>query len=378
VLWAGALGFMREVVGEVLRGSALRVSAVVWTFGYTLVSLTAMAEGRSGFLSMMAASLPLWVLGLILSTLLSLAFDRLHDQPPVTRWIAAGAAGVAAGAVQTAADLAWLRLLALTVVPDWRWALSLAPGRVFIVFMLYGWSMLMLLGLAWAGRSGDAARRNEARAAMFEAASARAELAALRLQLNPHFLFNTLNSIESLVVSGRKAQAEEMIGRLADFLRSSLSSDPSALIALDQELATVRAYLHIEEARFGDRLAVSLDVDPALANLAVPNFLLQPLVENAMKHGASGPDGRLRLSITARTSGDEAIVSIENSAGETAEAARMTRTGGGQLGLANTRHRLQRLYGGRAGFATGRIPGGFRAELRLPLVVSPQDGTQAA
>ena len=244
---------MRGLLREAMQGTALRVSMVVWTFGYLLVSITAASQNRSEFVEMLVASTPLWLLGLAQSTLLGVVFERLFSLSLIQRWALAVSAALLAGLVQTAADLFWLRLLASVLRPEWVWAFSLDPQRVMIVFMLYTWSMLMLLGLNWAARSGDIAKLNEARAAAFEAAATRAEIAALRWQLNPHFLFNTLNGIASLVVRGQQERAEDMIERLAQFLRSSLASNPTDLVPLEQEMATIRAYLHIEEARFEDR-----------------------------------------------------------------------------------------------------------------------------
>ncbi len=355
---------MQSRVREALEGTALRVALVVWLFGYVLVALSAAVQGRAHFIDMLAASIPLGLLGITQSTLLGHFFERLHDRSNLMRWTLAGAAGMAAGVLQTAADLLWLRALALTVRPGWHWAFSLDAQRILIVFMLYGWSIFMVLGLVWAARSGDIARMNEARALAFEAAATRAEIAALRLQLNPHFLFNTLNGIASLVVRGKQEQAEEMIGRLADFLRSSLSANPAELIPLEQELATVRAYLRIEEARFGEHLRVSYHAEPEVRSLAVPNFLLQPLIENAIKHGGIGSRGTLQLNIAAHSLGEQAILTVEN---RRIGAPTVPAQPGTGLGLENTRHRLERHFGETAALVTSTVEGGFRVDITLPL-----------
>lgn len=229
---------------RLLRSPRLRLAAVVWFFGYLLVELAAVTDGRSVPGQMFVANLPLLALGVGLSVALAALLHRLAESPAILRWLALAVAGLVAGLIQTLADDLWLRTVALTVLPEWReWAVRFQPQRLFIVALLYLWTMYLNIALAWAAWSSDQVRLNEARAAAFEAAASRAEAAALRLQLNPHFLFNTLNGIASLVVRNRQAEAEEMIGRLADFLRASLASDPNALVPLAQELDTVSAYL---------------------------------------------------------------------------------------------------------------------------------------
>jgi hypothetical protein len=360
---------MRGLLREAMQGTALRVSMVVWTFGYLLVSITAASQNRSEFVEMLVASTPLWLLGLAQSTLLGVVFERLFSLSLIQRWALAVSAALLAGLVQTAADLFWLRLLASVLRPEWVWAFSLDPQRVMIVFMLYTWSMLMLLGLNWAARSGDIAKLNEARAAAFEAAATRAEIAALRWQLNPHFLFNTLNGIASLVVRGQQERAEDMIERLAQFLRSSLASNPTDLVPLEQEMATIRAYLHIEEARFEDRLHVVWAITPGVESLAVPNFLLQPLVENAIKHGGADGRGMTQIRISAMLHEDCAILSVESQNDRTVDRHTTSRMPSIGVGLTNTRHRLDLHFGDEARLEARATADGFRVDLRLPRVM---------
>ncbi|WP_066798828.1 sensor histidine kinase [Sphingomonas soli] len=356
-----------------MRGTALRLCAVVWVFGYILVELGAQVQGRTPYGVMFLAYLPLLALGIVQSVGLGLLLDHLESRPGWQRWGLMAIAGLVAGAVQTLADAAWLRMLARMLLPSLQaWALDFQPQRLLLVLILYTWTMFLSVALLWASRSADSARMNAARASAFEAAASRAEAAALRLQLNPHFLFNTLNGIASLVVRGRHDQAEEMIGRLADFLRSSLSSNPSALVPLDQELATIRAYLTIEEARFGERLQVDYAIDPELRRLEVPNFILQPLVENAIKHGAAQVRGAVTISIAARRGEGGALLSVVNRSGHRGGAPLSSeqpveaevRRG---IGLTNTRLRLAGEYGQRAWLECRPLADGYRAEIGLPL-----------
>ena len=353
---------------------SFRLCLVVWSFGYILVDLSAMAQGRSAPGVMFLTNLPLLALGVALSLGLSQLMRRTAAQHALVRWAVLALAIVAAGVVQTAVDHYWLSALALTVLPSWKtWALNADPRSLSIVYMLYTWTLALSAALIWSVRANDAAKLNEARAAAFESAALRAEAAALRLQLNPHFLFNTLNGIASLVVGGRKQQAEEMIGRLADFLRSSLAADPTALIPLSQELTTVRSYLHIEEARFGDRMQVLYALEGDTMNVSVPNFLLQPLIENAVKYGVSKARKGAIIEVSAAMRDGYLVLAVENREFGAESRVDPGEQGGPRpsygLGLANTRRRLKSLYGDRAWVATHTLPRGYYCEVGLPAAV---------
>ena len=230
--------------------------------------------------------------------------------------------------------------------------------------------MSLALTLIWASgliarAEADAARAEqaEAEAARAEAASARAEAAALRLQLNPHFLFNTLNSISSLVTLDRREQAETMIQSLGEFLRASLHADPMADVSLAEEIETVDAYLAIESVRFGDRLTIEVEVAPGLSEAQVPNFILQPLVENAIKHGVAAARGPAALTVSATETADVLVLAVVNTREPGSEVGKTAGTG---IGLANIRQRLAIRYNGRASLETGPVTNGWRAEIRLP------------
>lgn len=351
---------------------ALRLSAIVWLFGYILVELGAMAQGRSDYGEMFVANLPLLLSGILLSFSLGLLLERLRARPTYQRVIAMAFAGLAAGLAQTIADDVWLRVVSLTLMPSWQeWAVPYQPQRLFMILVLYLWTMYLTVALLWASSTSAQARIDQARAASFEAAALRAEAAALRLQLNPHFIFNTLNGITSLVVRHRQEEAEEMIDRLANFMRASFASDPTGLVTLEQEFDTIAAYLDIEMARFGDRLRAEIVLPAALRGREVPNFLLQPLVENAIKHGAGPSDGTLAITVTAKAGAGETILSVVNRheprlnapTGEDAIVG-VARSGG--IGLANTRQRLAAHYGAAAWIECRPLPGGYRAEIGVP------------
>lgn len=361
---------LRNLYGQ----TAFRLCVVLWTFGGIVLAAAMASLGRLTSLPMALSIIPLMGCGVALSMLLAGLVNRFESRA-ISKWIFVILGIAVAGLAQTAIDDLWNRMLALTVFPSWQsWALSSDPQKLFTVFLLYTWTFALAVALIWSARTNDMARMNEARAAAFEAAASRAEAAALRLQLNPHFLFNTLNGIASLVVRRKTHQAEEMIGRLAEFLRSSLAADPTALIPLNQELATARAYLHIEEARFGDRMRVIWNVDEASLETAVPNFLLQPLIENAVKHGVARSRRRTIIEVDAGLENGSLILSVTNRECGAERTSLFPRVGEQPLdagmGLSNTRQRVTSLYGEAAWVKTHTLPRGYRCEIGLPPVTA--------
>jgi two-component sensor histidine kinase len=185
-------------------------------------------------------------------------------------------------------------------------------------------------------------RDREVRTAQLEARLAQAQLQSLRLQLQPHFLFNTLNTISSVVYEDPRA-ADEMISRLSDLLRATLRASGRQEVTLEEELRYLDLYVEIMRARFDDRLVVSFDVDPAAREALVPQLLLQPLVENAIRHGA-GADARAAVDVRARRVADALRLEVrDRGPGLAVDAAEAVGRG---VGLSNTAERLDRLYGG--------------------------------
>jgi hypothetical protein len=199
------------------------------------------------------------------------------------------------------------------------------------LIVLLGWSAAATAVLLWM-------RERQAREALLQerAATHEAQVRALAARLNPHFLFNSLNTIRALV-SEDTERARTTITRLSEFLRHALSVDAAVPATLGEEIAAVRAYLRIEEARFEPDLEVDLHVDEAAAEVLVPPLFLQPLVENAVLHGTPGPDGVLRIRLEARMDGDGLRLEVVNTGalGTAAEG----------IGLELTRARLRQMYG---------------------------------
>ncbi len=218
-------------------------------------------------------------------------------------------------------------------------------------------------------------RERDRAAAVLEQQLARTQLDALRMQLNPHFLFNALNSVAELMEEDVR-EAQRTLTRVADLLRLSLRSAASSTIPLWQEIELVELYLQIARVRYGSGLDVDIDVDSSAVDVDVPSFLLQPLVENALKHGlAPGhPDQSIAISVT-RT-GDTLVLVVEDNGrgldGLITTSGRFLAVrpsvDGLGIGLTNTRSRLTMLYGDRYAFLmSNHAEGGCRVEIRLPV-----------
>jgi signal transduction histidine kinase len=253
--------------------------------------------------------------------------------------------------------------------------LSLINLELFgpVVFHLeyFAWECLMgvliygvLAGVCYAILLQARVREQEARAARAAALQTQAELRALRAQLNPHFLFNTLHSVLALVRHDPRA-AEEALEQFGDLLRYTLDTQKKGeVVALRDELAFVDNYLAIESLRLGDRLRLEIDVDDTARDQQVPAFCLQPLVENSIRHAIAPRAEGGSLSVRVRRNGNELLLEVADD-GPGARPVDVDNANG--LGLRLVRERLATHYGGAAGFDVGARPGGgFRVALRLP------------
>ena len=242
-----------------------------------------------------------------------------------------------------------------------------ADAAVIWLFFFAAWSAFYLAAVAQ-----TQALRAQRRAADAESAAQTAQVRALRYQVNPHFLFNTLNSLSSLIMTGRTDRAEEMLLALSTFFRTSLSLNPTADVTLAEEIDLQRLYLDIEMIRFPSRLKVAIDVPPALETVRLPALILQPLVENAIKYGVSPTVDVVTLTIAAAALGDDQmLLRVTNSGGSGKPKPRGRRDSdrieGTGVGLANVCQRLEARFGGKATCDYGPIDdGGFEVRLTLP------------
>lgn len=247
---------------------------------------------------------------------------------------------------------------ASTVLLDanrWRQISDLALGRYFV---LLAWAALYL-----AFANAQQARAAERREGEYRRAAKAAGLRSLRYQVNPHFLFNTLNSLSALVMTGKADRAERMIQTLSTFYRRSLSEDPTADHSLAEEIELQRLYLDIEAVRFPERLRVRLDIPGELAGARVPGMILQPLVENSVKYAVATRRDPVTIAIAAREDGGWLEIAVEDDGPGSVPSG----ADGCGIGLANVRDRLAARFGGEAGLQSGPVPGGWRTTIRLPL-----------
>ncbi|WP_233590343.1 sensor histidine kinase [Dyella dinghuensis] len=244
---------------------------------------------------------------------------------------------------------------------DWSIALTEA---ISVSLTLDGWSALYF-GI----KHYQTVEQQKAKLLSTEATARDAQLLALHYQLQPHFFFNTLNAISSLVVSNQPQLATEVIARLAALLRNTLSFPDTHTVTLRDELAVVDEYLTIERIRFGSRLNVSFDVSDESNDAQVPRFLLQPLIENAIRHAIALRPAPGEITISARFVEQGLQIDVANDTCEP-EATDAYQSHG--VGLANTRSRLEQLYGADGATLTLSVETGrFIVSLRLPLIGKP-------
>jgi two-component system LytT family sensor kinase len=203
-----------------------------------------------------------------------------------------------------------------------------------------------------------------ARAAQLEASMTEAKLNALRMELNPHFLFNTLNAISGLVRGRAVDEAVQMLARLGELLRVSLERESAQQVPLERELSFLRLYLEIERIRFHDRLTVNMAVDPEALDALVPPLILQPIVENAVRHGVAKRPGPGEVGIRGTRQEDTLVLLVTDSGAGFPSNGGARREG---VGLSNTRARLEQMYGSRARMMLENAPdGGASVTIRLP------------
>jgi len=207
-----------------------------------------------------------------------------------------------------------------------------------------------------------------------ESQASTAQLAMLRYQLNPHFLFNTLNSISTLVLLKQTERANAMLARLSSFLRYTLVNEPTAKVTLAQEVETLKLYLEIEKMRFEDRLRPHFRIDPETIGARLPSLLLQPLMENAIKYAVTPSEGGADIWLTASREGQGVRIEVADNGDGDKEAAAMAASPSTGVGLANIRDRLAQAYGAAHGFASRKNEhGGYSVIIEIPFETGDSD-----
>jgi len=206
------------------------------------------------------------------------------------------------------------------------------------------------------------------------AAAHQAQLKMLRYQLNPHFLFNTLNAISTLILDGANRTANDAVTRLSDFLRYTLDNDPMGRVTLGSELDALDLYLEIEKVRFGDRLVVEKDIGERAQQALVPSLILQPLIENAIKYAISPSEEGGTLRIAANVHDGTLVLQVSDTGPGLGQGDNGQKSCG--VGLRNTRERLQQLYGDRQAFTLGpNDPTGLTVTINIPYEEDDAQGT---
>jgi two-component system, LytTR family, sensor kinase len=367
---------MAEITSETQAGSSRRAWALGVIAVWLLLSLISASQryadsiqtsSPAGFPIFLFWSLAIWSYWALLTPLIF----RLAERMPLGRE-RLGRATLAHFTLSVLFGLTHIALFALlgTLFGQSRPGVTTTfPGefgrgvRVFLyIELILYWA---ILGAAVARDSYRKYRERETRARELETQLGLARLEALRMQIRPHFLFNALNTVAMLVRNNENGQAVEMVAGLGELLRSSLDDSAGQEVPLAAELSFVRRYLAIEEFRFPDRLRVEVDVPEELLQAEVPNLILQPLVENAIRHGVAKSSLAGLVRITARRGNGWLELSVEDDgpglpAGWRADA-------GGGIGLRNVRSRMEQLYGSRQEFVLQNVePQGAAARLRIP------------
>ena len=283
---------------------------------------------------------------------------RLGRTLPV--YAAAGVAAVALHGLLVVFPTAWLNGEWAAGVPAWTSYQLILLNRTVAAFVNFWFLVAVIHAVLYQRRLHD----RELAAARLAGRLSEAELLTLKSQLQPHFLFNTLNAVAAHVRHDPEV-AEAMLARLSTLLRLVLESSGQQEVAFERELEAARSYLAIHEVRFGGRLAVGFDVDPGLEGVMVPAMVLQPIIENAVVHGVAAVPGPGRIDVGAKRRDGRLLLSVTNHSDAPVGARRPGRGSG--LGLANTRARLEQLYGAahRMELATGEH--GAEMEVEIPL-----------
>jgi two-component system LytT family sensor kinase len=327
-----------------------------------------------------------WMTGMYICAALTPALLWLGNRWPLERGVihAAFHLGVSVVFSIVATVVEVPLLMALGVFPSASPPPSIAAGvRIMLSFGIQGgviryWAVIALQAMYRAQENAKSREREafELKVQTSELAQqlAAAQLSALKMQLQPHFLFNTLGATIVLIQQQKTAEAEAMVARLGDLLRLALDDVDAQEVPLWRELEFLRLYLSIEEVRFKDRLRVQIAADPGVSDALVPHMVLQPIVENAVRHGLGQSEEAVTIDVRAmKRDGSLALIVTDDGPG-----LQRTRPEQPGIGLANTRSRLERLYGDAASLAAENTPPhGARVTISLPFRTPREEGAWA-
>ena len=333
------------------------LQSIGWSGYFFLRSLSGFANSMGWM--WLVHTLLLTATGYSLTLLMASLFRRLIRMKPVLTLILSLAAVMLASS-------------AFSIIETWSYATFLKPdskpvgveymGAILLNFSLLAAWAALYYGINYFLLLEEQIDQRE----RLESQASTAQLAMLRYQLNPHFLFNTLNSISTLVLLKQTERANAMLARLSSFLRYTLANESTAKVTLAQEVETLKLYLEIEKMRFEDRMRPHFRIDPETIGARLPSLLLQPLIENAIKYAVTPSETGADIWITASREGEAVRIEVADNGGggASAEIAANPSTG---VGLANIRERLAQAYGNAHAFMTRKNEhGGFSVILEIP------------
>ncbi|WP_427966259.1 sensor histidine kinase [Altererythrobacter sp.] len=351
-----------------------------WGGAFLLRSMSAMANSQS--LDLLAVILVTTITGFSISLILSVIYRQLISKQPLVTWTSAVLVLLGAVVIHASID-AWVQGIYYAGIRETTFAQRFIGLSYIPLTLLGGWSALYFAINYFLTLEQQADRLER-----LEAQATSAQLAMLRYQLNPHFLFNTLNSISTLVLLKQTEPANAMLTRLSSFLRHTLVVEPGSQVTLAQEVETLQLYLGIERMRFEDRLRTEFEIEDRALDASLPSMLLQPLIENAIKYAVSPQEEGAKISLSARVVGDRLRISVEDTGPgfpESVEedlrsladssAGKLTSTG---VGLANIRNRLAQAYGTDHRFETRSEPGGgFSVLIEIPYQAADEEAARS-
>ena len=341
-----------------------------WGAAFLLRAVSALANEQP--LDLLALILVTTITGFSISLILSVIYRKLINQQPLVTWGLTAVVLFVAVLLHASID-AWVQGVYYAGSRETTFAQRLIGLLYLPLTLLGGWSALY-----YAINFFLTVEQQADRLERLEAQATAAQLAMLRYQLNPHFLFNTLNSISTLVLLKQTEPANAMLTRLSGFLRHTLIAEPGSQVTLAQEVETLQLYLDIERMRFEERLRTHFEIEDAALQAQLPAMLLQPLVENAIKYAVSPQEEGAQISLTARVIGDRLRLTVEDTgpgiedmlrfmAGDTPGMPAPGRPVSTGVGLANIRNRLAQAYGDTHLFETrSEAGGGFTVLIEIP------------
>ena len=301
--------------------------------------------------------------GVMLTTLLRLVYQLVWDSTILTR----GATVLIASYIAAAIWQPFKNSLQFYYHDDF----SMVHDHGYMSYFtgIIGYSYFLILfwsGLYFGLKFYRQLQEETQRSIRAESRAHQSQLRMLRYQLNPHFLFNTLNAVSTLILAREPEAANTVLNKLSHFLRSSLDDDPEQKVTLDREIATTKLYLEIEKVRFAERLNVDIEIDDDAAHALIPNLMLQPLVENSIKYAIATNEGGGTISLRGAAEGSHLLLSVsDDGPGMSLDHSGAPLSTG--VGLSNTLERLHELYGDTFSCQFSNLAPGLEIAIRIPL-----------